>query len=438
MTKEDLIGRKFVHKDDDSIVYTITDVKGNGVVLYWISPDGTVNKDYKSYTVEYALETIEKNTWKLLPIENKMYKTPKGIEYGVGTRFTNTIKEVCIISKVENDKFFIDKPKYGIKDHKVGTEKYMSNMFDKSSYKIINTKPTMKDYKQVDPKTIKFDFTNTKIKVNNEDESEWLSKAAVANGYEALEKENYNKSALFFWDDNTIAWGDISEIADDDEKKEITIQDILNNMQEVIEVGDIVLIVDSYKKGTQVEVINIQANGTIDVKHINDPKLGFSNDYETTTGYKLKMLKLVSKGKKKEIIGYETVVDLPGISKGTKLNKEDDDNWTYGEAAVGVSYSSEVIQDTKFFKPIYKQDAIVVKFSKYIATLSKEYGLVFSDGEKLTLAQAKALVKVLHHEGVEMAGFKVSVRYDVINVGCKVFNDADLHLLSDAIKKLDE
>lgn len=333
-----------------------------------------------------------------------------------------------------------------IGDHKIG---YIAGHFAKGIWKFVEEEPTYKvmTFKDVDPKTIKFDFKDTCIETANEEEYDWVIEVANANGLFMRSKTPYNKGTaekLFFREANiTYAYAGYKSSLRP--CKEITIQDILNsnNMSEEIEVGDIVVL-KSYPTEGKYEVVGFKNKDYAYVTIVGKPHNGI--DWNPTNG-----LLLVSKGKKKEVVGYETVVDLPGIPKGTKSTKitqsgsfgthdykfEDDNSKTV------VLYTTKQLQDTKFFKPIYKQDAIELVFSKHKATLSKEAGLVFSDRESLDYKSLGKLLIKLDSTVTNVGKFgKFEVLLDVevksIQVGCKTFTTKDLKLVTDAFKKLDE
>lgn len=437
MTKEELIGRKFQHKITNDI-YQIFKGKGDKIDLKELVNGIPTSEEFIGmYTLAEALAyTSTGSDWILLPIENKMYKTPKGIEYGVGTVFTHQGRSNTIVEIVaEGDEYPI-KFLYNNDEKSYMSFNWFCENIDKGNWKIITNKPTMKDYKQVDPKTIKFDFTSTKIKVNTDEEAAWVIEAAVANGSRRPNDSTSTHRFFYIWADKDICWA--CGLNEDCGRtyKEITIQDILNNMKEVIEVGDVVTYIEQAKYGYDTKVVERLGSSA------GQPAIyyvGGGFDYT-------KDLKLVSKAKKKEIIGYETVVDLPGIPKRSKFNyptfKANQDGKYYLEGNVTSKYYELAeLSDTKFFKPIYKQDTLEIKFSKYTATLSKEHGLVFTDGEKMPFTVLLQLVKdaQVSFKLGKYAGFEVTgeVELKSIKVGCKSFTAADVKLVSDSIKKLD-
>ena len=428
MTKEELIGRKFNTAYDET-TYTIKNIVKNFLVIYEEGEklEGLGN----TFSLEDCNKYLSSKTWELLPLENKMYKTPKGIEYGIGTQFisSNNHHEIVKITPETVTIKWIERDSL----HNYPFDTFASNL-DNWDINIINN--NTKDYKQVDPRAIKFDFTNTKIKVNNEKEAEWVIKAS--NNESLWVNTTYKQAAYYtFYEKGLIGvWASRGDSNEEtfaaNTNKEITIQDILNNMKEVIEVGDIVTL-STPIYGDKYEVLTIDGDN-IKVKNIVDGSI--------SSGL-LRTNKLVSKGKKKEIIGYETVVDLPGIPKGSKTVNYNKPFYGFKHnisnyLTPNVTFHEDAIQDTKFFKPIYKQDALELKFSKYTATLSKENGLVFSDGDKLVYKDLQNLLKSLNIT-FTVAGYKTTVAgISNLQVGCKSFNEEDIKIISGAIKQLDK
>ncbi len=445
MTKEELIGRKFITSSGNLYkIIEATDINYIGLENLEETEEFALGYTWDNWvTLTTANKELDKEEWKLLPVENKMYKTPKGIEYGVGDYFTYQHERTDEIITYKIDKIELNKVYYSqLQEAPNLTLGVTKSIFDmrvddttEQQWKIVTP---MKDYKQVDPKTITFNFTNTKIKVNNEDESKWIQEVAFNNNITwqySITPQYLNKPWLYS-NFGRLYYGGLKEV----DYKEITIQDILNNMKEVIEVGDIVEILSgAYRAKSKGIVITPPTEIRKDRIAINHLDSNGSLTSDSYTHYSIKSLKLVSKGKKKEIIGYETVIDLPGIPKGSKSKPAGAFNNAH---SFGIHTYKEVeLQDTKFFKPIYKQDAIEVKFSKYTATLSKESGLVFSDGEKLSYDQVKQLLGGLSGEvNLPKAGqYKVAFSYEVkaVVVGCKSFNTKDVQVIKDAIKSLE-
>ena len=507
MTKEDLIGRKFTEKLESpshSIEYLITGFSNSGnMQLSWTNNKGESHTTNYGYQLDHFNSKLGNNI-RLLPEDIKMYKTPKGIEYGVGIDVTYT-KVPYNISKIDKKGVYVTGS--SVKDVFYDFADF-NRLLDKEDGYGFELASNMKDYKQVDPKTITFDFTNTKIKVNNEEESKWIQEVAFNNGC-SWEYNNTDKTPRYTEAKGLVIWdkvlfhcmsGDIKSYS----KKEITIQDILNNMkvspkfkegdvlesngnekyaskelvvkkvtstgyfagsaveedthkwietnyilkdnmEKIIEVGDVVEILDTQSSGLQkghhYAVSGIDVNGVIRIKSLK-PGENFSWSFDPPA------VKLVLKANKKEIIGYETVVDLPGIPKGSKSNSYNKPFYGFTHTLVGyltpnTTFHEEAVQDTKFFKPIYKQDAIEVKFSKYTATLSKENGLVFSDGEKITYTNLNTLIKELAKTKKSLGkyeGHETYFDYTVtsVKVGCKIFTPDDVTNVSLAIKILEK
>jgi hypothetical protein len=388
--------------------------------------------------------------------KTKMYKTPKGIEYGVGTLCGyGSAKTTYTITKIDNDRVY-----FRLSDGRNDISDSI-NTFNKDldrGERIVINQNNMTDFKQVDPKTIKFDFSKKCIKTQNKEEYDWVYEVAVANHYTyAGDKIGYKKGGIeqMFFDqsgysvNNSVSWADNAYTKSSSKYTEITIQDILGNknMKETIEVGDIVQIIPpaTYRVGQQALVLEINPDKeeVYLVQHTRDGKL----DAYDQTRYHPNKIKLVSKGKKKEIVGYETVVDLPGIPKGSKSEQKlaaISGGYTYKFAkAQGANtfHETEVV-DTKFFKPIYKSDAIEIKFSKYTATLSKEHGLVFTDGEKLPLKEVEKILRMAAKPTVSLGKvdkFDIVIDFTVttVKVGCKSFTPEDVALVQGALKKLE-
>jgi len=433
MIKEELVGKKF----------TLPNVEGYYIIVKEDSENIYYNysqlllKEPVRLEKEFYLKQLKKD-WKLLPEETKMYTTPKGIKYGVGTKFTHpaTGKREYPITYVGKDGVGYD----GATSWIVTLDRF-NELVDEGSWNVIQ------DYQSVDPSTIKFDFTNTKIKVNSPEEHTWIQQVAF-NSHNNLRWIGSAKENISYTDEPGIyfnTYGNLSRATDmkyfaENNSKEITIQDILNSnqMKEVIEVGDVVEVIRNTgnladftgKKGKVTRVPdNISVNYVVEVAP-SDTRC-FSKDE----------LKLVSKGSKQEIIGYELLKDLPGIPAGKKSRKSAAGGEVFGEKDSNVFFpTSTQLQDTTWFKPIYKAKDITLKFSKYNATLSKEYGLVFTDNERLSFTEVQKLVKVLaNREGKTVAGsYDVVIKQELksVSVGCKLFTPKDIELVTKAVQEL--
>lgn len=335
MTKEELVGRKFTNSLDQKCQFTHFQsgkiyASNRGSSPFEVGDEG------------YCNAKIKEGTWKLLPEEQMTYTTPKGIKYGVGTKFTHpdSGNTEYTISYVGADGVGYD-----------GANEPTSGLCSFNQYLDDGVWAIIQDYQSVDPSTIKFDFTNTKIRVNSPEESEWIQKAAFNNGVEW-----YTGSYIQCTTAELLILKDyIGRVSLDgfanSRTREITIQDILNNMKEVIEVGDVVEYKDSNMFGVH----------KYEVTRITDSYFTFK---EGGTGTK-ENYKLHRKANKQEIIGYELLKDLPGIPAGTKSTP------FMGKGRGGVVFvgttsfdaSDELLQDTTWFKPIYKTKEVIVSIS---------------------------------------------------------------------------
>jgi len=201
MTKEELVGRKFIHKDIPWQVIAMDDET--------ISYQRVEDKSSGSCAISRFKEMIGKGTWKLLPEEDKMHVTSGGIKYGVGSKFAH--KEggaVYTFTDISGEY-----PKFWCYNNSTNTTKSEFNTSTLSSYSKYRidkyfdegTWLIIQDYQSVDPTTIKFDFTNTKWLVGNQMEYDWVTKAANNNGWTNLSSD-YSRHSLYFWDDKDIAW----------------------------------------------------------------------------------------------------------------------------------------------------------------------------------------------------------------------------------------
>jgi hypothetical protein len=500
MSKEELVGRSFrAAPNGTGQINYIHDHKDPKYISVTSVPELTGARDVGVHAVDSFNENLRAGTWKLIEEDKpKMYKTSKGIEYGVGTQFKHKDSDpiYTITELAEYPVFFShraggDKEEYN-KTSKTWSKDKFAELLDEGTWVIINN--NMEDYKQVDPKTIKFDFSNMTIKTNNPDEHKWIQEVAFnkLNNKRWIGDANQtvsytDESGIQFMLDGKLARGYRSS-----GYKEITIQDILNNMKEVIEVGDtvdsimfsgrpgVVTRIEASARGRKVYYLpdnnfnyehditlvskgnkmNVFEKGdSVTYKDPNDGTRVKGVDHVTGSGddahvYYVgggfdyaKELKIVTKAKSttKEVVGYESVVDLPGIPKGSKTSTYySNGNGSFKNPngkTTDITYGPEQFADTKFFKPIYKSDEIVLKMGKHTATLSKDKGLVFSDGESLPFADAVRLVGTLKSNNVKVGtfgnyGVTVDVEYKNIKVGCKSFTPTHVSMVEEAIKTL--
>lgn len=451
-TKEQLIGRKMrAAPNGTGQVNYLYDNPGTDRLYISIKSNLTPSqlkqeRNLGNWSIDEIVEYLNKGSWKLLPEEPKVYTTPKGIKYGIGTKFNTDIHQYQFTND-KATKHLAFKALTGSVDMLFTdySQEYVERMFDSDKWTIIQ------DYQQVDPSTITFDFTNTRIRVNSPEESEWIQKVAFNNGWSWLGNsqmpEHTKSNHLFFEKVNAQGRKSIMYSASEGHyyyrnslHKEITIQDILNNqMEEAIEVGDIVEIlkIQSSRLNLKTEyVVHKVDKNTIYIRHPN-------NDTWANIDWRfdIKNIKLISKANKQEIIGYELLKDLPGIPAGTKYTEENNEKGWFN--ANGLFYYQRLplsqVQDTTWFKPIYEPKEVVVKISKgrevkvysthiEIQVEGRENSIFKKDIEKL--------YKLLTAGNkLETTGDSVwDITIEVFKVGCQEFTKEDIEVVYQAVK----
>lgn len=440
-TKEQLIDRQFIEQDEPETIYTFKELIPKGWVITWEEEGYQTATHVSNWSLQDSNDYISKGRWKLLPQEQIMHTTRIGIKYKVGTKFTelNDVPSHSIIytiTAIDKKSLTLEWVSPRLGKQKENTPKnVLEDKMDRGIARI------GQDYQLVDPLTITFDFTNTKIKVNSLKENEWVQKVALNSGWSwysgdtSVLEYRTNEPYLFFNETKGFGYGDNINYFNENKSKEITIQDILSNQtRRVIEVGDIVEVLES--NGS-----DLNPGEKVQVTRVGKTEIVVTGDwyFARDSG----QLKLVSKANKQEIIGYELLKDLPFMKSGTifqsgnkKVYAADD---TQGNR---LNYKVEALQDTAWFKPIYKAKEVELKFSKYAAMLSKEHGLVFTDNERISFTALVGLLKTLQVNGFHTSVNTYEVKYKMevteVEVGCKKFDKKDVEIVCAAIKDLPE
>ena len=385
-----------------------------------------------------AEQLFDENTnWKLLKMNT--YKTLKGIEYQIGTKFKHRagqdIFEITNISRVGKE--------YKYKNlNRIIINQFVDSIIQLEEYLDLATWIIIPEYQSIDPRTIKFDFKNKEVVMANEQESEWVQRAAFANGHTWFDsyagKPEYTDAKLIsFWGDNTITYANNLYWAGEDTRFiRITIQDILTaqTMEEVIEVGDTISSI-KYLGGIQGVVTRIA----------NDKYyIGTREDQY----YTFDQAKLVSKAmKKEEIIGYELLKDLPGIPAGTKSSPY------MGKSRESVVFeyktklyhsTEEELDDRNWFKPLYKPSQIQLaisdnKHGQRTATItSTEVRLDYGDAGNRTSTTVKhvELVQIYDVLLMKMSSNSYSITFNSVQVGCQEFSRQDIEQMYKAVQEL--
>lgn len=308
------------------------------------------------------------------------YTTSTGIKYGVGSTF--------------HDK----NNSHTFKVLKSGREGYLAyqNLESNACYLLpleqindyflsgwwILDKIVSEDYKLVDPKSIKYNFKDKKIKINNPDEVKWLVEAYNENTIKpkvnitAILDGNY----LFFYS-ITITYSNDEDTFNNSYFTEITIQDILN-----------------------------------------------------------------AQPMKAEIVGYELLKDLPGIPAYTKSSPyvgKGRGGVLFEYNSKIYSASDNELADTSWFKPIYKVADQLLKLSNNReAKVTKQgigiYNTLSKSNIPIGTMDTKTLIKIFTDFG--MINKKVYEGMEVypltLKVGCQDFNEKDMEDIFNAVQEL--
>ena len=203
--------------------------------------------------------------------------------------------------------------------------------------------------------------------------------------------------------------------------------------QAVIEVGDIVKIVQSYKCGTNAKVLGIEGN-KYNLEH--DNIIESTGNFETTNGFNLADIKLVSKGSKQEVVGYELLKDLPGIPTGTKSNYRTGNGVSFTGTNAQCTYTHSQLSDTTWFKPIYKAKEVIVKISKERDVIvSADRVQLSNDKEFVTKQQLLAIKECVELKRTFKTGIiPYPLEILVIKIGCQEFTREDIALVYKAVQ----
>lgn len=64
--EDSYIGKNFMYKNDNEILYTIKGIKNGFVVLSWLGKDGIMVDDYRGITVESMINSFKDGRWIIL------------------------------------------------------------------------------------------------------------------------------------------------------------------------------------------------------------------------------------------------------------------------------------------------------------------------------------------------------------------------------------
>ncbi len=184
----------------------------------------------------------------------------------------------------------------------------------------------------------------------------------------------------------------------------------------------------------------IIVKGNIDTTHkivykVTDRLVFYSErDYDY-----IESLTLVSKAMKQEVIGYELLKDLPGIPKGTKSTP------FLGLGRGGVTFSAIgyfnvtdlQLQDTTWFKPIYKAKDVVVKISGRREVKITADKVDFDGVEFCTFNQINNIYAAVSNRHIATGIKSYPFQITAFKIGCQEFTKEDIEAVYKAIKSLE-
>ena len=196
----------------------------------------------------------------------------------------------------------------------------------------------------------------------------------------------------------------------------------VNQVEEIIEVGDTVEFKDTGKLFLVRRIID---SNTFKASTINN---------NVAELYEVECLvsdnRLVSKAKKQEIVGYELLKDLPGIPAGSKTIKKGKAYYYFGD---DLQYRTKDLQDTTWFKPIYKVKEVVVKISENREVKLTDKRVILPGVGGISLEDLDELVR---HFNIPNKEGRFSVTITRFRIGCQEFTKRDIELVYQATQKL--
>ena len=147
---------------------------------------------------------------------------------------------------------------------------------------------------------------------------------------------------------------------------------------------------------------------------------------------------LISKANKQEVIVYELLKDLPGIPAGTKNNgRAKEGNYNFSSAGNTLIFTSKDVQDTTWFKPIYKAKEVVVKISGDREVAIKDNKIMLDSKEGVSLDQFKNIRSFFTEKRTTNTwAMNYPLVVTQIKIGCQLVNGEDVELIHQAIQNL--
>lgn len=193
----------------------------------------------------------------------------------------------------------------------------------------------------------------------------------------------------------------------------------MNTFNEIIEVGDTIGSL-KYLEGTKGVVVKIE-----DGKYFIGKK---AHEH-----YTFAKARLISKSVKQDIVGYELLKDLPGIPAGTKSTLRQGGCYFTHSIEGSINFKEQQLQDTTWFKPIYKAKEVVVKISggREVTVADNNIKMI---GGSFDLFHFNSVRDFIINGNMIVNGF--SIKHHSVTVGCQEFTKQDIELVYQAIQNI--